>query len=150
MLDADKIIGGLYVGSEPDPGTEVSQHFDAVVLCAREYQPPARYFPGVTVVHAPFHDGSHFSTKEKRVVEEVSIWVREALNKGKRVLVTCHAGYNRSVLIASMALMLPGEGPTPSCLEGPRVVNLMRAKRSPKALMNPFFEGIVRNLHFCD
>ena len=52
--------------------------------------------------------------------------------KGKKVLIRCQAGWNRSGLV--MALVLIREG-----MEAQKAINLIRAKRSPHALCNSTF-----------
>lgn len=53
--------------------------------------------------------------------------------KGK-TLVHCQAGFNRSGLIAGLALVLDGMAPVDA-------IALMRAQRSPLVLCNPVFEN---------
>lgn len=60
-----------------------------------------------------------------------SDWMR-----GKRVLVRCQAGWNRSGLI--MALVLIREGYTPA-----EAIRLIRENRSPNALCNPDFVNFL-------
>ena len=58
MLDTTEIIPKLlYMGGVPSIGYAVrNAGFDVLVLCASEYQPPARDFPGVQVIHCPLED----------------------------------------------------------------------------------------------
>ena len=68
-------------------------------------------------------------------VEELFDIVRVAHSdwkKGKKVLIRCQAGWNRSGLV--MALVLIREG-----MEAQKAINLIRAKRSPHALCNSTF-----------
>ena len=58
--------------------------------------------------------------------------------------VTCAQGRNRSGLVASLALMLPGRWPTPSCLSGREVIGLMKGRRGPGALTNEYFQKILK------
>ncbi|MFA4971434.1 MAG: hypothetical protein WC683_02390 [bacterium] len=149
-MDADRITGNLWVGSAPPPSTGLRQKFDVLVLCAEEYQPKSYNFPGVTVVHAGFDDTQELSRKDKQVVQSAAYLVRQALDRNMRVLVTCHAGLNRSALVAGLALRLPGRGrSTPSCMNGDEVVHLLKSRRDPNALMNPLFQKIVRRAQVC-
>jgi protein-tyrosine phosphatase len=59
--------------------------------------------------------------------------------RGKKVLIRCQAGWNRSGLI--MALVLMREGYTAD-----EAINLIRQKRSPHALCNKGFENWLRSL----
>ena len=58
---------------------------------------------------------------------------------GKKVLVRCQAGLNRSSLI--MALVLMKEG-----YDSNEAISLMRDKRSPLCLFNKVFEAYIRGL----
>ena len=144
MVDASRITGRLFVGSAPEPSPFLARHFDVLVLCAEEYQPSSRNFPGLTVVHAGFDDGPGLDGRQEKIVEGAATIVRKELDKGKRVLVTCAQGRNRSGLVASLALMLPGRWPTPSCLSGREVIGLMKGRRGPGALTNEYFQKILK------
>lgn len=52
--------------------------------------------------------------------------------KGKKVLIRCQAGWNRSGLITALVLIREG-------MEAQKAINLIRAKRSPHALCNSTF-----------
>jgi protein-tyrosine phosphatase len=52
--------------------------------------------------------------------------------RGKRVLIRCQAGWNRSGLIAALVVMLNGE-------TAEDAITLLRENRSPYALCNPDF-----------
>lgn len=54
-------------------------------------------------------------------------WIR-----GKRVLIRCQAGWNRSGLVSALVLMLNGESVEDA-------IDLLRENRSPYALCNPDF-----------
>lgn len=56
-----------------------------------------------------------------------------AWKSGKRTLVRCQAGWNRSGLVTAMVLMLDG-------MEAKDAIALLREKRSPFALCNATFE----------
>lgn len=107
MLDATQLAPKLYIGSAPPVGPELADSgFDVLVLCAEEYQPPLRDFPGLSsVIHAPFDDDV---LDEETIDMAVSsaMDVHDHVLDGERVLVTCMAGRNRSGLVCAIALHL--------------------------------------------
>lgn len=105
-LDATRIVSHVYQGSMPPLGHEVRRcGFDALVLAAREYQPPAVEFPGVVVVHAPIDDAV-LTRDEWRTAKHAAVRVERLVRSGARVLITCAMGRNRSGLITALALKL--------------------------------------------
>lgn len=132
QLDATRISPRLFQGSRPPIGTEVRDcGFDILVLTAAEYQPSSRMFPGVVVVRAPLRDATLTKT-EWRLAVMTAYLIAEEVRKGKRVLVTCNAGRNRSGLIVALViLLLTGESPS-------KIVRHIKARRRG-ALTNPSF-----------
>lgn len=61
----------------------------------------------------------------------------DALEDGRRVLVRCYHGYNRSGLVVAHALVLAGYG-------ADEAIRLIRSRRSPWALHNELFEEYLR------
>lgn len=120
----------LYVGSQPPFDRELG--FDTLVLCARELQPERLGFKGA-VVRCPLIDDT-LSKEEIRLALNTSSRVVADLKQGKRVLVTCHAGLNRSALVAALAMaqmtrMSAGE-----------IVMHLRQRRDPNCLFNKNFQ----------
>lgn len=103
MIDASPIIPNLYVGSAPVPGTK---GFGVIVLCAEEYQPKAAEFPGVRVEHFPFDDREVLTRREIETPVMAAQKVAYHLRAGRKVLVTCQMGRNRSAFVAALALHL--------------------------------------------
>ncbi|MGP2437220.1 protein-tyrosine phosphatase family protein [Streptomyces sp. JW3] len=60
-----------------------------------------------------------------------------ALDEGRRVLVRCYHGYNRSGLVVAHALVRRGAG-------ADEAIRLIRARRSPWALHNELFVEYLR------
>jgi protein-tyrosine phosphatase len=75
-------------------------------------------------------DMKDFETDE---LHDLVVAAHKDWKKGKRVLVRCQAGINRSGLV--MALMLIRDGYTPE-----DAINLMRGKRGQAVLANKHFE----------
>lgn len=131
-IDATRIGPKLHQGSEPPQGSTLRRAgFDVVVLCAMEIQPPSSAFVGVEVLHYGIDDGpvtAELWSRAKRAARAVAHRIR----KGKRVLVTCAQGRNRSGLVVALALReLTGRS-------GHRIVAHVRSLRT-NALANPYF-----------
>ncbi|MEU3405173.1 protein phosphatase [Streptomyces sp. NPDC006670] len=66
-------------------------------------------------------------------VQELARTATDAVRTGRTVLVRCHSGYNRSGLVVAESLI--GQG-----LEPAAAIELVRRRRSPRALNNRIFE----------
>ncbi len=123
--------GRLAQGSAPPPGVRLP--FDVIVLAAEEYQPN---LPGYEVLHVPLDDsGPPPTAHERRLIRENAPRIARRVRAGKRVLVTCRQGRNRSGVLAGLALVELG---LPSH-EAARRIQLFR-----NGLTNPHFLKIVR------
>lgn len=141
-LDASRIVRGLYQGSVPAPGHLVrGSGFSILVLAAKEYQPLAGWYPGVRVVHAPLDDAVP-SSGEKRTIRKAGLYVASRVAVGKRVLVTCQQGRNRSGIITAVAMrcLFPKASPE-------EIVDHIRRAR-PDALTNEAFVRAFRRGEF--
>lgn len=118
----------------------VKRAFDVVVLCAEEAQLPDEALPGVELVHAGFSDDNATLTRSQlRTAQAAADEVVKRVREGKRVLVACYLGCNRSGLVTAFALhKILG-------WSGHEIVEMQQAKR-PCSLMNPAFESLVRLL----
>lgn len=135
-LDASSVAPRLWVGGVPPFDVDLPK-IDVLVLCARELQPPANEiaFHGRTF-HCPLPDDELTSDELQRAVS-TSANVADALVKGKRVLVTCAQGINRSALVASLSLGRITR------LTSQQLIDLMRRRRRPDCLYNEHFQGIL-------
>lgn len=111
-----------------------------IVLAAEEYQLPEAQFPGTEVLHAPLDDDPTRPLREDEIVMALRAADRVArrLRAGRRVLVTCALGLNRSALVAALAMravygMKPDE-----------IIERIRRARGRWALSNPNFEKLIR------
>lgn len=111
-IDADRVATRFYIGSRPPPGEALREAgFSALALCAttREYrrvagyEPSGRTFPGVLVLHASLDD-SYLDPETLRAAYRAGDMVASAHADGRRVLVTCWMGRNRSGLVLALAL----------------------------------------------
>jgi protein-tyrosine phosphatase len=128
-LDAHRIAPKLYQGANPPKGPALkSLGFDTLVLCAMEHQDPASDYPGLKVIHAPMDDNAWVPRETAmRAAREVACEIKA----GRRVLVVCHQGRNRSGLVSALALWFMGK----SGVEALWQVQTAR----PDSLSNQFF-----------
>jgi len=145
-LEANHVVGNLWQGSRPPVGDyRMFESFDIVVLCAQEYQPSARELRVSHVIHIPFDDSYDVSVRQLTDILRKTIRVRAALDLGKKVLVTCQAGLNRSGLVSAWSLMRPAthirrvEVRTPCCVPLPNTLRMIRRARGQHALSNDHF-----------
>lgn len=135
-MNVSRIEGELWQGSAPNTMADqlfLHRQWDVLVLCAQEFQPEDKYFPGVEVIHAGFDDSGRMPTRgEIAVAKTASEVVADRVARGRRVLVTCWMGLNRSGLVTALALRhLTG-------MSGADALALVREKRL----------GALRNDHF--
>lgn len=129
-----RVHGDLWMGPAPAPVRTLYEAFDCLVLCAREYQIP-ECFPGMEVTTACLHDNGepmrpHEPAEAVKAAGKVVRW----LGEGKRVLVTCWQGRNRSGLVAAIALCKGPDEMTPA-----KAIARIRRARGPGALSNEHF-----------
>ncbi len=145
-LDAHEVAPNLWVGSQPPKSPLVEQHgFKLLVLCAQEYQPRSKEFgfrgPDIVVAHAPFDDSHRFTGLMRDTAVAAGRDVAHQLAGGKKVLVTCHAGINRSALVAGIAMLRLYPKMTAD-----RVVGMIRARRMRQCLSNGVFVQFLYEL----
>ena len=107
-LDAVRVTPLLWQGSRPPQGPELaSMGFSAVALTAAEHQPGPHLFPGLdAVISVPLHDGfDPPPVGELMAAMETSGVVAGIVASGRKVLVTCNMGYNRSGMVTALSLM---------------------------------------------
>lgn len=123
--------GRLAQGAAPPPGVKLP--FDTIVLAAMEYQP---HMPGYEVLHVPLDDSGPPPTRhERRLIRDNASRIARRVRAGKRVLVTCRMGRNRSGVLAGLALVELG-------VPGPTAAKRIQAFRG--GLTNPHFFKIVQ------
>jgi protein-tyrosine phosphatase len=148
-LDAHEIVPRLWQGGDPPFGRALRDHgFDIVVLCARELQYPAVYFQDIEVLHAPNDDSVSMPLDRLKLglaVKTAKMLARQ-IKAGKKCLVTCKAGLNRSGLVTALTLhMLFGwDGQT--CIDAIRAVRSSRKYPDLRPLCNPQFEECLLQL----
>lgn len=134
----DEVYPGLWIGGarwgNPDP-----DEFDVVVSLTPVHEADVRIRKPTRHVRWPLLDAQDHDVDPEQLaalVAKIVEWVRS----GKRVLVRCYAGLNRSGLVVGCALAeLTG-------LDGATVIRSLRAQRSPIVLCNPTFAAIVEGI----
>jgi len=138
-FNANRIARGLYQGALPPPGPSAARFFDLVVFCAMEVQPPVTDYPGVQLIQCPLKDdGSPMTADEWIRARQAGAEVAIAVLDGKRVLVTCYLGINRSGLVTALALRILEAKPGSACVEHVRRSRL-------GALRNRYFVDALRS-----
>jgi len=134
------ITDKLLQGSWPQDMSQAYQHADVIVFCAQERPPPDHVVPpGKRLFYIPYDD-----THDLRVVPIVDLQklakrLAEEIHAGKRVLVTCAMGLNRSGLLTALTL---GRA---YGMSGEQAVQRVRDRR-PGALRNGIFARLARDL----
>lgn len=137
-----EILPGLWQGGTDDEDTLAHQldepvitreHFDTVVTL-HAWSNPVDWH--VREIRQAYHDG------DLTEVDFEDAWflarqVYAEWKQGRRVLVRCLSGLNRSGLIVGMVLLLDGR-------TGPEAIALMRERRHRHVLCNPDFERWLR------
>lgn len=135
---AHKILDGLFQGGMPPPGDGLAKAgIDVLVLSAKEHQDSGAY-EGITVICAPGDDDARRHRLDRFIGgwRAAALQVVEHVKAGRRVLVTCMAGQNRSGLIVSLAVReLTG-------WSGPKIVEHVSRSR-PFALNNKTFADYI-------
>ena len=72
-------------------------------------------------------------------IHAIADWVYDEWKSGKKVLVRCQAGWNRSGICVALTLMRDG-------LTAKDAIDLIRARRSPHALCNEDFVRYLEDL----
>jgi protein-tyrosine phosphatase len=129
-----RIGPGLYMGRRPPPNHKLGLVFDAVVLCAYEVQPHAGDYGRAIVLNVPLDDmtGKPPSEHEQAIAADAGIAVASLIRRGKRVLVTCQQGRNRSGWVTGIALIELG-------VPAQKAIDTIRHVRGEDALSNAHF-----------
>lgn len=139
MDDRDAIYGTVYQGARPSAGPGLAAAgFKALVLCAAEFQPPASDFPGVRLIRCPIEEEVP-DERARRSLTRAAVRAAEFARRGELVLISCHAGVNRSSLVTGLVIhALTG-------MSGGRITQVIREGR-PKALSSRTFLKLVSRI----
>jgi protein-tyrosine phosphatase len=130
----------LAQGSRPENHSRLYGTFDVVVLCAHEDQDIP--LPGVEVVHVPLDDdpnGPPPTQEEVGRAWQAAKTVAKRMRQGKRVLVTCHMGLNRSAIVTGFALVMLG-------FDADDAIRRVRSIRGERAFSNHHFVELLRQV----
>jgi hypothetical protein len=141
--DLDRIYISPYGGEiwqgNADSALRLHPSFDLLVLCAEEFQPDPRTFAAgsTAILYAP-NDDAKPTPDQLRIAHAAADQVARTVMLGRRSLVTCLAGRNRSGLVSALALhMLTGCG-------GRTAKNVVRKNRlGAAALTNRDFNSVL-------
>lgn len=135
--DASTIAPRLWIGSRPPIGRDLSK-VDVLVLCAVEYQPDTLTFQG-TVIRCPIPDAP-LDAEQLKLVLQTSVAVAKHIVAGRRVLVTCERGRNRSALVVALALHQL------TTMSADQIITHIRRVRGRLALSNRWFVAKIREI----
>lgn len=141
-FEADCILDGLWQGPLPPYGDEVRRAgFSVLVLCAEEHQPKSEMFgPGpLMLIHCPLDDCNALTREHWIRANRAAELVSQAIQKGRRVLVTCQAGLNRSGLVSALSVR------NLSGMSGQGAVRVVQNARH-RALCNDHFVDLLSKL----
>jgi len=139
-----EIESGLWMGGTADDDVTrygrntpaiTNEHFDTVVTLYALASPVDWY---VKEVRLGFFDHSEVDLDEHDLAHAARAAFRD-WSRGKRVLIRCQAGWNRSGLITALTLMLAGKSVD-------EAIEQIRERRSPQALCNSDFVGWLRTI----
>lgn len=131
------IIPGLAQGAAPQPPGKGFAHADTIVFAAEELQPRGlRPPPGKRLLRVPLDDDPYRPVPPKlgQTLHRIASGLAREIRAGRKVMVTCAMGLNRSGIITALTLMYLYGMPSQDA------IRLIRARRSPEALCNPMFE----------
>lgn len=141
LVSPNLCMGGAVVDADG-----LFEEFDAVVLCAEEWQPeiiPPENDRSKEVFRLPLIDvdspvavSSSLMGNVAKTVAKLHTLHRE----GRRILITCMAGRNRSGIVTALLLRkILG-------VTSDQAIEMVRAARGPHALSNPTFVRYLKSI----
>jgi protein-tyrosine phosphatase len=138
----DWIVPNVAQGSYPALKGKAFDLCDVLVLAAEEFQDPRlKAPPGKTIIRLGFDDDTYrpIPPEVGKIFHAHAQQLGKAALSGRKVLITCAMGLNRSGLITALTLM-HGYRMRPS-----EAIKLIRARRHADCLCNPMFEQWLLN-----
>lgn len=146
-----EILNDLWLGGTDDFDTidyeantfgprEITKSTFDTVVTLYAWARPADWF--VEEMRYGFYDDDS-SFFDEAALMRAAKFAHESWKSGKKVLVRCQAGINRSGLVMGIVLMLEG-------FTADEAIKLMREKRSSAVLVNRSFENYLRELKLND
>lgn len=144
-----EILPGLWQGGTDDfdtvdfpknfPRLNERKQFDSVATLYAAAQPMGW---GVAERRFGFPD-AELDEKYLPEIHSIADWVHGEWKSGKRVLVRCQAGANRSGLVSALVLIREG-------MNAEQAIALIREKRFSYALFNQNFVTYLMNIKACE
>lgn len=131
---AEILPGQLYLGPDQRPGT--LQGIDVVVGVAKDRPVHSWDHPNVIVQHFSIVDDGPPEPNDRARAADAADFVLGHIAAGRKVLVSCYAGLNRSGWVVALVLKKKG-------MTGKDAVKLIRERRGYSALSNEFFEALI-------
>ncbi len=130
----------LMQGSWPRDMTLAFQHADTVVFCAQEMPPPKHTVPaGKATIYIPYDDTHDLSAVPIIDLQRLAKRLAGEIQRGRRVLITCAMGLNRSGLLSALTVARAYN------VSGAEAVKLVKQKRNG-ALCNHVFAKLAQEL----
>ena len=136
-----KVWECLYVGSDPTAKSIAAGRFDVVIFVAAERAHKGETFPDVEVFRFGIKDDPHLPLTHAEIARAASAALTAATSAadGKRVLVCCQSGLDRSPFVAAFALQRAGIDPETA-------IATVKEKRPGSLVQNPRLEGLLRHV----
>lgn len=131
---AEILPGQLYLGPHQRPGTLPT--FDVVVGVANDRRIHSWDHPNAIVEYIPMLDDGPPEPDDRARAAAAADLVNSHIEAGRKVLVSCLAGLNRSAWVVALVLKKRG-------MTGKAAVKLIRERRGYNALSNEFFEALI-------
>ena len=144
-----EILSGLWLGGTDDfdtidyeanqfgPRDITKEDFQAVVTLYAWARPVDWFVEEMR--YGFYDDDTRHSGFDEAAVMRAARYAHEQWKSGKKVLVRCQAGINRSGLVMGIVLMLEG-------YTAEQAIDLMRSRRSSSVLINRSFEAYLKEL----
>jgi protein-tyrosine phosphatase len=130
---ASEILPGrLWMGGA-EAYLELAGRMDLWIHCAGEVEPPPA---APRVIWVRLDDSRPIRPEEWRTACAAAREAALAVAAGRRVLVSCMAGVNRSGLVTGLTLRWLG-------IPGPQAIALVRRRRHPLVLLNDEYVGLI-------
>ena len=147
--DFDQIYPNLFQGSYPRLTESLMKQFDVVVYCAVEKQPSKSALKNVPrnkkAIGIPLEDDPYqpITLELEHELKRRAFELAGMLRAGKKVLVTCAMGLNRSGIVSALTLMA-----VTGC-HGRKAFETVQQRRRPaddgtRALFNPMFARFIQ------
>lgn len=129
-------MGGLYFGPQMQPA--IPEGFDVVISMAGRGPGFMRITNPDVIEYSYYIDDGKLGPDELDFVKEAALHAAEAVHEGRKTLVRCQAGLNRSGLVVAFALKELG-------IVNPELaITHIRAQRHRDALFNKHFQRYIR------